>query len=252
MARVDYDRMAPRYDRARAIALEGLEDWRAALAGRLDVGGGLPLLDLGAGTGLWAVALAGWFGVRVIGVEPSQGMRRVARRDHPHPDVAYVGGEASRIPLRDGCCAGAWLSAVVHHLPDVPACAGELRRVLRPGGRVLIRGAFAGRLEGVTLFRFFPGAGRIAETFPSVAQVAAAFATAGFGVEALERVAQVSAPSLEAAAERVRLRADTTLQLLSDEEFEEGVRALERAVAGQPHPSPVVDRLDLLVLRADG
>jgi SAM-dependent methyltransferase len=46
----------------------------------------------------------------------------------------------------------AWLSVVVHHLADLPAAAEELRRVLVPGGRVLIRGAFPGRHQHLTLF----------------------------------------------------------------------------------------------------
>ena len=41
--------------------------------------------------------------------------------------VAWVGGQAERLPLRDGCCGGAWLSTVIHHLADLPGCARELR-----------------------------------------------------------------------------------------------------------------------------
>ena len=77
----------------------------------------------------------------------------------------------------------------------------------------------------------------------------AAFATAGVAFQALRPMAQVSAPSLRAAVDRVRLRADSTLKLLSDEEFAEGLAALERAAAAETAPTPVVDHLDLLVLR---
>lgn len=94
-----------------------------------------------------------------------------------------------------------------------------------------------------------PGAGRIADTFPTVDATAAAFGAAGFAVESLESVPQVSAPSLSEAVERVRRRADSTLKPLSDEEFARGLEALERAAAGEKTPAPVVDYLDLLVLR---
>jgi ubiquinone/menaquinone biosynthesis C-methylase UbiE len=46
--------------------------------------------------------------------------------------VAYVGGEAERLPLRDDSCAAAWLSTVIHHVGDLSGCAQELRRVLEP------------------------------------------------------------------------------------------------------------------------
>jgi ubiquinone/menaquinone biosynthesis C-methylase UbiE len=247
--RVDYDQMAAVYERSRAMPLEALEEWRAALAGYLPSVSGLPVLDLGAGTGLFAAALATWFEVRVVGVEPSARMRRHAHEARSHPGVAYVGGRAERLPLRDRCCSGAWLSTVIHHIGDLARCALEVQRVLAPGGPVLIRSAFPGRHERITLFRFFPGAQRIAETFPTVEATVAAFATAGFAFEVLRPVPQVSAPSLRAAVDRVRMRADSTLKLLSDEQFAEGLAALERAAAAEATPTPVVDYLDLLVLR---
>jgi ubiquinone/menaquinone biosynthesis C-methylase UbiE len=249
MARVDYDQMAARYDHGRALSLEGLEGWRAALAAWLPPPSGLPVLDLGAGTGLFATAIVSWFNTRVVAVEPSAGMRRQARQARTHARVAYVGGEAERLPLCDDSCAAAWLSTVIHHIGDLRACARELRRVLEPGGPILIRSSFPGRHAGISLFRFFPGAGRIADTFATVEVTVAAFTTAGFAFETLQQVPQVSAPSLRAAVERVRQRADSTLKPLPDTEFAEGLARLEHAAAAEETPTPVVDYLDLLVLR---
>jgi SAM-dependent methyltransferase len=250
MARIDYDgHIATVYDRGRAVPLDGLAAWRTALARYLPPQSGLPVLDLGAGTGLFAVALAEWFGVEVIAVEPAAAMRREALRKRPHPRVTYLAGHAAAIPVGDGQCGSAWLSTVIHHIPDLRACARELRRVLHPGERVLIRSAFPGRLDGITLFRFFPEARRIAEGFPSIAATVAAFAPAGFAPEALESVPQVTADSLRAWCERVRLRADSTLQPLDDAVFARRLAEAERAAAEETPARPVVDRLDLLVLR---
>src|SRR6266511_1718630 len=237
MARVDYDAMAGDYVEGRALPPAGLEPWRVAIQPWLPGdGGGSPVLDLGAGTGQFAAAIAGWVGVRVVAVEPLAGMRAQAASVHSHPAVALLGGRAERLPLRDACCAWAWVSTVVHHLDDLPAAARQLRRVLRPGGPVLLRQAFPDRLDAVTLYgSFFPGA--------------AGIAVAGFRVEALECVTQVSAPSLAAYRDKVRLRADTGLRLLPDEEFAAGLAALDRAAAAETTPAPVTDRLDLLVLR---
>jgi SAM-dependent methyltransferase len=255
MARVDYDRMAPDYAEGRVLPPEGMAPWREAIRPWLPAGGGgwSPVLDLGAGTGQFAAAIAGWFGVEVVAVEPSGGMRAQAARAHPHPDVRWVAGTGERLPLRDGACAWAWVSTVVHHLDDLDAAATELRRVLRPGGVVLVRQAFPDRMGGITLYgRYFPGAGArlvAGGGLPGVERVSAAFAAAGFGVEALRSVAQVSAPSLAAYRDKVRRRADTGLRLLPDDQFAAGLAALDRAVAAETTPTPVVDRLDLLVLR---
>jgi SAM-dependent methyltransferase len=255
MARVDYDRMAADYVEGRALPPAGMEPWRVAIERWLPPPGAGrdPVLDLGAGTGQFAAAIAGWFGIGVVAVEPSAGVRGQAVRAFPHPGVAWVGGVGERLPVRDGACAWAWVSTVLHHLDDLEAAAGELRRVLRPGAVVLVRQAFPGRLDGVTLYhRYFPGAAGTLVAgggLPTVERVAAAFAGAGFGVEGLERVDQVSAPSLAVYLDKVRRRADTGLRLLPDEAFAAGLAALERDAAAETSPTPVVDGLDLLVLR---
>jgi ubiquinone/menaquinone biosynthesis C-methylase UbiE len=251
MAWVDYDQVAAVYDRDRAVPLAAMEPWRTALAAYLPPASGLPVLDLGAGTGLFSVALARWFGAEVVAVEPSEGMRRQARTRRAHPRVAYVGGLGERLPLRDGCCDSAWLSTVIHHLSDLAACAGELRRVVRPGGWVLIRNAFPDRPEpGTRLFTFWPAARAILARAPTVQATVAAFAAAGFALHRLEQVSDQSAASLKEAYDRARVRADSLYRLLPDAEFLAGLQALERAAAAETTPTPVIRRLDLVALQA--
>ncbi|HET8788155.1 MAG TPA: class I SAM-dependent methyltransferase [Actinomycetes bacterium] len=255
MARVDYDRMAPAYVTGRALPPEGMAPWRDAIRPWLprDLGDRSPVLDLGAGTGQFAAAIAGWFGVEVVAVEPSGGMRAQAARAFSHGGVRWVAGLAERLPLGDRTCAWAWVSTVVHHLDDLEAAAAELRRVLRPGAPVLVRQAFPGRMDEISLYRrFFPAAGAsLVEGggLPSVERLSAVFAGAGFRAEGLQAVDQVSATSLAAYRDKVRLRADTGLRLLPDDEFAAGLAALDRAVEAETSPAPVVDRIDLLVLR---
>jgi SAM-dependent methyltransferase len=255
MARVDYDRMAPDYLEGRALPAAGMEPWRDQIARWLpepeDSAGRSPVLDLGAGTGQFAASIADWFGVDVIAVEPSEGMRAQAVRANAHPRVHWVAGVGERLPLQNGTCAMAWVSTVVHHFDDLAAAAAELGRVLRPGPPVLVRQAFPGRMGDVTLYsRYFPGVGEcLVAELPTVEEVAAAFTAAGLQVEDLRAVAQVSAPSLAAYRDKVRRRADTGLRLLPDDQFAAGLAALDRAVAAETSPAPVVDRLDLLVMR---
>jgi ubiquinone/menaquinone biosynthesis C-methylase UbiE len=251
MAWVDYDELAAVYDDDRAVPLGALEPWRRALAAYLPPVSGLPVLDLGAGTGLFSVAIARWFGTAVVAVEPSAGMRQRAHAKRAHPLVVFVGGRGEQLPLRDRCCDSAWLSTVIHHLSDLAACAGELHRVLRPGGWVLVRNAYPDRPEpGTRLFTFWPGTRAILARAPTVETTIATFAAAGFTLHRLEQVADHSAASLKEAYARARVRADSLLRLLPDAEFTKGLEALERAAAAETTPTPVIRRLDLLALQA--
>jgi ubiquinone/menaquinone biosynthesis C-methylase UbiE len=94
---------------------------------------GSEILDVGAGTGNYAVALAG-LGYRVIAVEPAATMRRQARGA---PGVRWVAATAERLPLADGRAEGAVCVLALHHFGDARAALSEVRRVVG-GGPVVI------------------------------------------------------------------------------------------------------------------
>jgi ubiquinone/menaquinone biosynthesis C-methylase UbiE len=80
MARIDYDdAAAAAFQASRELPPDALGEWRAAIARHLAPRPGTRLLDLGAGTGRWAVALASWYGISVVAVEPSPAMRARTR-----------------------------------------------------------------------------------------------------------------------------------------------------------------------------
>ena len=83
--------------------------------------------------------------------------------------------------------------------------------------------------------------------FPTVAEATAAFAGAGLELLALERKTTVLAPSLTAFAERLRLRAISTFDLMDEAEIEAGFQALDAAVRAELEPSPIRSEQDLLV-----
>ena len=244
----DYESLAGVYDEGRALPLDQIGEWRVVLRDYLGAGD-LRVLDLGSGTGLFAEALVSWFDVSVVGVEPSDAMRRRAAGKGV-PRVDYVGGEAELIPLRAKSCSCAWVSTVLHHIRDQQRCARELRRVVTEDGPVLIRNNFGDRLDHVRWLEYFPAAQKLAsQRWPTVDATAEAFATAGFAVEALHSVPEVIAPDLNAYYERIAVRANSTLTLIDDRDFEEGIENLRRAAASDSGEEPVVDRRDLLVLR---
>jgi len=202
-------------------------------------------------TGAFAAAFSDWFGLSILAVEPSAAMRaQIPRR----PNIRVLEGHAGALPLADDSADGAWLSLMIHHIPDLEAAAREIRRVLRPGAPVLIRQGFPGRIDRVENVRWFPETARAVDSFPSVEQTCQAFAAAGFGRDALEQIPETYPTSLAeflAQVDTLR-RADTTMRNLTEEEFLRGKERLRRAVddAEQtPDPEPRTNWLDLLVLR---
>lgn len=207
------------------------------------------VVDVGSGTGRFAILIAEWFGSVVIGAEPARGMRDVAGAFGRRPNVSYVGGRAEQLPLRGHSLTAALFSNVYHHIADRAGGALELQRVLRMGGGVLIRGAFADRLGEITLFDHFPEAKTVCEQFPTLDETVETFTDSGFTFVAVTRVVQRTCSSLRELAARTRLRADTTLALMSDEAFTARQAALEKAATLETRPTPVIDTLDLLVLQ---
>jgi ubiquinone/menaquinone biosynthesis C-methylase UbiE len=206
-------------------------------------------VDVGSGTGIWSRALADTFGSTVLGVEPSDGMRTRAAEAHAHPDVRYLPGRADALPLDDESVGAAWLSTVIHQFPDLGAAARELRRVIEPGGKVLVRSGYPGRQDEIELFHLFPAAMRVAERWPRLGRVITAFEDAGFDFEAIERVREPTFESYEEMLELlpVMRRSDSALVDLDDEAWEKGLAAIERAMAAGERPWPL--GMDLLVMR---
>ncbi len=252
MARITYDdQTAAAFKAVREVPRDGLERWREAVRRHLRPLPGMTVADIGAGTGVFATAFSDWFGVGIAAVEPSSAMRaQIPRR----PGIRVLEGDASTLPLPDGSADGAWLSLMIHHIPDLEAAAQEIRRVLRPGAPVLIRQAFPGRNEGVEFARWFPETARTADTFPSLEQTCQAFAAAGFSRDTLEQIPetyQTSIAEFLAQADTYR-RATTVMRDLTEEESLRGKARLRRAAQdaeGSRSPKPRTNWLDLLVLR---
>jgi ubiquinone/menaquinone biosynthesis C-methylase UbiE len=252
MARISYDgQTAAAFKAVREVPRDGLGEWREAVRRHLHPSPAMTLADIGAGTGAFAAAFSDWFGLGILAVEPSAAMRaQIPLR----PGITVLAGDAGALPLPDHSADAAWLSTVIHHIPDLEAAAREIRRVLRPGSPVLIRQAFPGRSDRIELVRWFPETTRTIDTYPSVEQACQAFAAAGFRQQALEQVPQTYQGSLAdflGQADTFR-RADTTMRNLTEEEFRRGKERLRRAAQHAEEavgPQTRTSWLDLLVLR---
>jgi ubiquinone/menaquinone biosynthesis C-methylase UbiE len=249
VSKVHYDAIGRDFDAVRDRRSDGQRIWCDRVAAYLPDPPPPAIVDVGSGTGIWSRALADTFRSTVHGVEPSDGMRARAAEAHAHPRVRYLPGRADALPLDDESMGAAWLSTVIHQFPDLDAAARELRRVIEPGGKVMIRSGYPGRQDEIELFHLFPGAMRVAERWPRLGRVITVFEDAGFAFEAIERVREPTFDSYEEmlALLPVMRRSDTALVDLDDEAWDKGIAAIERALAAGERPWPL--GMDLLVLR---
>ena len=130
-----FDRISPVYDAMNRTMTMGLDQrWRRAAVAAI-VRPGDRVLDICCGTGDVAVA-ALRAGGRVTGLDFSERMLERARRKSA--EVEWVQGDALALPFEDDSFDAATAGFGVRNLDDLERGLVELRRVLRPGGRVAI------------------------------------------------------------------------------------------------------------------
>jgi demethylmenaquinone methyltransferase/2-methoxy-6-polyprenyl-1,4-benzoquinol methylase len=133
-----FDAVAERYDRTNAVLSLGLDrGWRRAVGQALELGPGLRVLDLAAGTATSTLALAGT-GCWTVGVDFSLGMLRVARSRPERRDLPLVAGDGLALPFADASFDRVTVSFGLRNVADPAGCLAELARVTRPGGRLVI------------------------------------------------------------------------------------------------------------------
>lgn len=132
-----FDDTAPWYDTVGSImSLGSGERYRLDALARAGVKPGIRMLDVATGTGVVARAARKLAGERgITGLDPSIGMLLAGREAQRMPCVQSVG---ETVPFRDDTFDLLTVGFALRHLADLNVAFREWRRVLRPGGRLLV------------------------------------------------------------------------------------------------------------------
>ena len=147
-----FDGIAERYDLLNDLLSAGqVRLWRRAVARIVGVGPGEQVLDLAAGTGTSSLTFTAT-GADCVACDFSLGMLRAGRArvrggaeapreqggDRPPGRLSFVAGDALRLPFRDGAFDAVTISFGLRNVADPGAALAEMRRVTRPGGRLVV------------------------------------------------------------------------------------------------------------------
>ena len=249
-SRVEYDEIAHLYDaqpyRARTADPELL-----ALAAERDAGA-LAVLDIGCGTGNQLIANRGAVPrASYVGLDRSFGMLRHARLKMP--DIAWVRADGAALPFPAGsfdfvCCQFAF-----HHIADKAGMLRAVFRVLRPGGRFVLRNMCPQQSGDWLYYEYFPEARLVdlRDFWPPDAVVGNMQAAGFVGVAAAFEHLRFE-QDLAAWLDTVRRR-DTCsqLQAISDAAYRAGIARLERDIADPTTPRSRSDHLCLVTIRGE-
>jgi ubiquinone/menaquinone biosynthesis C-methylase UbiE len=222
--RLDYDELASEYAAHRTVHPEVLR----RLIDTGEIAADSRVLEVGCGTGNYAGALVRATGCRCRGVDPSAEMLARARRRHPALELRQ--GEAGHLEYENDSFDLVFSVDVIHHVRDRARALQEAFRVLRTGGRVCtVTDSEAIIRNRRPLAVCFPQTVAVdLARYPTTGELTMLMDQAGFDV-ICETQAEYSYVTSD--LEPYRARAFSSLHLISETAFRQGLARLEEMVS---------------------
>jgi SAM-dependent methyltransferase len=223
---VDFDPIAPAYAAHRRAD--------PVVVGAILQGAGLDpcsrVLELGCGTGNYAIAVHAATGCVSVGVDPSGAMLGVGRKRTPHVNLVECAAES--LPLPSGSFDLVFSVDVAHQVDDFEASVRESFRVLRAGGSFVTVTDDEDTIRSRLHATYFPEIVAVElARYPEPARIRAALQAAGFR-QVIEEKTESRLVVTDSGPHRER--AYSSLHLIPEESFRRGLERLERDLQRGP------------------
>ena len=232
------DRLPAEDFHAERYPRENVAFWIPWLVELGDLGRAERVLDLGCGTGGFAVAIAEETGAQVVGCDRSPSFLAYARGRSAA--VEWVRGDAASLPFAGSSFDRVLMSLLLHQLEEQARAVAEAFRVLRRPGALVVRTVLPEAASARIPFRFFPTLARVqAEQMPPLEDVTAWMRAAGFGHIRVREVFRNKWLELGSVEAQLRREVEHRYPFLPADELEDGLRRMRETWDGRPDPRPV-------------
>jgi ubiquinone/menaquinone biosynthesis C-methylase UbiE len=215
MRKANYGKIASTYDKGRSLSQPNTDRWLALISRFAGAPKGARVLDLGCGTGRFAIPMAARLAFRVIGADSSQDMLAKAREKDGGRLVTWDRQDAEALTYPDGSFDVCFMSHLLHHVDCPPKVIAECRRVLAAPGSVIVRYGAIEQIRRDVEHVMFPEALAIDEQrIPTVSAVEAWLADAGLSGIVTEEIVQQTYETAAAHLEAIAVKSTSVLNAL--------------------------------------
>ncbi|MCP4570234.1 MAG: methyltransferase domain-containing protein [FCB group bacterium] len=235
MRKTDYSVIAANYDKARVMSRQNIELWLDMVATYSHAPTGARALDLGCGTGRFAIPMAEYLGYQVTGADASEAMLNKAAEKDSTGAVNWDHQNADSLNYEDKLFDIVFMSHLLHHVDDPQKVLKNCARILKSGGHVFIRYGAIEQIRNDAAHTFIPEIVAVDEArTPTVKQVEIWLNEAGFekitSHDIRQKTFQSSADHLKA----VKLKNNSVMSLIADDAFNRGVARMEKYIKDNP------------------
>ena len=230
MKKIDYDNVSKVYDSVRGIDEEVLQE----LLEKTNLSVCSKVLDLGCGTGNYAMAFSRNTDAEIHGVDPSKGM--LDKAESKASDVKFSVGTASDIPYDDITFDLVYMTDVIHHIPDIDEMFEEINRISAKGARICICTQSHRQIEKRYMSEFFPDTA-IADKkrYPSIYKIIRSAESAGLDYISTQIVLEDREVALdEAFRGLLKEKGYSMLHQISEDAYRSGLESFDQLLLNGP------------------
>lgn len=236
MLAADYSKIASTYDKGRLLSEENINLWLEIISKYSMAKEGAKVLDLGCGTGRFAIPMATKLQYAVTGADASKEMLVRAKKKDTNKLVKWELQDAQNLTYQNNSFDMVFTSHLIYHVKSPAKVIENCARILRNGGTLIVRYATFEQINDDVVHAFFPEANIIDETrFPKEGMVEKGISDAGFKNIRSEKILQKSYQTGAEHLDAIKLKNVSALTMIRQEDFKRGINNLEKYIEKNPN-----------------